>query len=189
MRDAAVDPPGIARDLVRSGGSRQGPALAQGALPGFFNCWLGSEAPVARFAGSGANALVVARFAGLGLKRPVAPLAWSTGPRSGRSGYVADGRQRRPRQRPATRHSRPATPCAPATRTCDPNCNARPQLAPATCARDSRARAIRPRPALASARLGTLRERRKRWGALGSALGECRGEDSMCFYSSHIVLK
>ena len=53
----------------------------------------------------------------------------------------------------------------------------------------ARARAIRPRPALASAwgRLGTLRGRRKPWRPLRTALGEFRGEDSMCFYSSQIV--
>ena len=61
--------------------------------------------------------------------------------------------------------------------------NLRPRRPRATRARNPPATGARER----RGRLGSLRGRRKRRGPLGGALGEFRGEDSMCFYSSQIV--
>ena len=185
-RDAAVDPPEVLRDLATSGGSRRGPARALGG--GAWAHLVGSARKPSSLVLLDATRLPQSRVllgSGRRARRAVAwvhrPAQWPIRPR---------GRSAATTAKSATRN--------PPLATCD-GLRARDlrfppdlQRASATCARDVRARlarAIRPRPALASAwgRLGTPGGRRKRRGPHRSALGEFRGDDPMCFYSSQIV--
>ena len=148
--------------------------------------WLGSEALVTRFAGRGSTA-PVARFAGLGSacpsRRCLGPPAravadQATWPKRSNDGQVSDPQ---PAARDLRRIARPRP--ALSTRPTARVRNLRPRRPRATRARNPPATGARER----RGRLGSLRGRRKRQGPLGGALGEFRGEDSMCFYSSQIV--